>query len=478
MNNLLKLSLISVVISSGPLLAYESNDIYDAVIIGGGLSGLNAARTIHNKNPNAKICVLEARGRTGGRTYTKDGVELGGEFIDREQEFAKKTLAELGLELEGLTLDGDVIGIKDGNRIELQDLKDSIESLTRKLENISKSTQNAEFTEWNPNSQHFHYSGIHEKLADLDANEKAILKSIVRDECATNLENASLGSVIGMIDRLEEYGRLIMLKTWTPNFLLSLYDYQYRIKGGTAALTSKLVESLPKGAVMTNMPVQWVTKQDNSYKIISGNREFKAKNVIISAPFSVLHNNKILDDKSLAISDELRFVIDYMTYGTNAKIIVPCQQNKTTNYFLDLDQGTSGWSNPKGISFIECNPSQELANKRMKQAKSIFGAKVDHDTKPIIQDWVKEEFSLGSWSNGAAGRPFSSLNLPSDELTGLSKMAGPFNDGTLFFIGEHTCDGRSPVKENNDNPIETGYMQSALYSGKVVGDYVGQRLKK
>ncbi|MGO9874386.1 MAG: flavin monoamine oxidase family protein [Acidimicrobiia bacterium] len=73
----------------------------DVVVVGAGLAGLSAARSLGAAGSHA--VVLEARGRVGGRVLNHDlgngdVVELGGEWIGPAQLRVNKLVAELGLE--------------------------------------------------------------------------------------------------------------------------------------------------------------------------------------------------------------------------------------------------------------------------------------------------------------------------------------------------------------------------------------------
>ncbi|XP_038616157.1 amine oxidase [flavin-containing] B-like [Tachyglossus aculeatus] len=73
----------------------------DVVVIGGGISGLTAAKLLHESGLN--VVVLEARDRVGGRTFTIRNkyvkyVDLGGSYVGPTQNRILRLAKELGLE--------------------------------------------------------------------------------------------------------------------------------------------------------------------------------------------------------------------------------------------------------------------------------------------------------------------------------------------------------------------------------------------
>jgi len=72
----------------------------DVVVVGGGLAGLSAARTLVKSGKS--VAVLEARDRVGGRTlnHSLGGgkvVEVGGEFVGPTQDYTIGLANELGV---------------------------------------------------------------------------------------------------------------------------------------------------------------------------------------------------------------------------------------------------------------------------------------------------------------------------------------------------------------------------------------------
>uniref|UniRef100_A0A8D0SPU1 Amine oxidase n=1 Tax=Sus scrofa TaxID=9823 RepID=A0A8D0SPU1_PIG len=73
----------------------------DVVVVGGGISGMAAAKLLHDSG--LSVIVLEARDRVGGRTYTVRNqqvkyVDLGGSYVGPTQNRILRLSKELGLE--------------------------------------------------------------------------------------------------------------------------------------------------------------------------------------------------------------------------------------------------------------------------------------------------------------------------------------------------------------------------------------------
>ena len=69
----------------------------DCCIIGGGFSGLMAASELEAKD--VKIVVVEARSRFGGRTFTENNIDLGGQWVGPGQTMLLDLCNKFDLEL-------------------------------------------------------------------------------------------------------------------------------------------------------------------------------------------------------------------------------------------------------------------------------------------------------------------------------------------------------------------------------------------
>lgn len=100
-----------------------STDTYDVIVVGAGISGLSAAKLLHEKG--LRVVVLEGRDRVGGRTYTKRDpsyqyCDVGGSYIGPTQDRIVRLATELGIKTYKINDNGRYVLFSRGSRMKFE----------------------------------------------------------------------------------------------------------------------------------------------------------------------------------------------------------------------------------------------------------------------------------------------------------------------------------------------------------------------
>lgn len=445
---------------AGATDSHPTRPVFDLVIVGGGISGLTAALTVHEHRPTARIALVEARDRLGGRMFTHEGIDMGAESVDSDHETMLTLARKLKVPLMDRGLEGKVFSIgpeEDHIRDEAQ-LLTVISSLVRKLESYLATkpdylSDEADGTDAFPSAA---------KIEGLTPPESALLHAVYFDEDGTDLP-ISISDVFSTIEDLKDYIAILKRKlSIVGRVQLKFTKFKYRFKGGTIKMIEALLKALPKDWVHLGCPVTVIRREDGgSYVVETEKGDFKAKAVFISAPFSTLRSEYGILDASLGLSESLKKAIDTLTYGTNAKIAFKTKGHIRVPYALDLTKEFDMWTQPmgciamlggeKGRTIAETSP---LVNRvRQNVAKYFRGQSFSLKEPPLIKNWYEDPYARGSYANHTTTKTPVSEEYAPGTLEGIRKMGDPLNDGTLYFIGEHI-------------PLDGGCMNGGAYSGQ------------
>jgi monoamine oxidase len=249
------------------LITYNSQLImvpdYDLIIVGGGASGLLAARELSKSG--LKIAVIEARDRFGGRIHTLNvpssplPIELGAEFIHGELPITTRLLNEAVIRYKPAF--GDTWTVKKGQ--------------VQKTGNIDP--------DWDL---------FEEKLRDLDEDMslKSFLNSHFKGDQFETLRN-SVGRFAAGYDTadIEIASTLALRDEWLGEFNGS---QDYRIKGGYGCLIDNLVaylKSQERVELILSAVIKDVSWCRGMVKVTTDNgRIYTSGKVLITVPLGVL----------------------------------------------------------------------------------------------------------------------------------------------------------------------------------------------
>jgi monoamine oxidase len=269
----------------------------DVVVVGGGLAGLSAARTI--AQAGRSVIVLEARERVGGRTWNRPitggaYIDAGAEFVGPTQDRIKALAKAVGVETFPTYNTGSNVYWKDGKRETyaasgptgvappdpafLPDLLQIVKRLNTMAEqiNVEAPWEAKEAEEWD--SQTF-YTWI--KANEVNPEFQRLVATAV--EAIFGQESRDL-SLLYVLFYLAASGDETHPGTFERNFQTAEGAQEERFVGGSQQVSLKVAAELGSSVVL-NAVVRRITQEAKSVKVLlEKGGQVTGQQVIVAMP--------------------------------------------------------------------------------------------------------------------------------------------------------------------------------------------------
>ncbi|CZR65784.1 related to amine oxidase [Phialocephala subalpina] len=432
-------------------------DIVDAIIVGAGLSGLQAALDLHESGRS--IIVLEARDRVGGKTNSTEREDGKGSHVWGYCE--RFNLTPVKQNIKGLVASEDADGschmFPFGELPKFE--KSDVDGIVKLRDMAEAASLNPE-TFQKPKRDELDSISLEQWCRDFGVGTKSLLTA--RVWCRGTLgQDPCEVSALAYLEICRGAMGLVNLRHDGK------HGAQYlRVQEGTQSISIGISKLLPAGTIKLSTPVASITQQTPKlYTVTTSNGDtFKARKVIISIP-GPTYKNIIFDPP---LPQQKLLYTTAARYGTFVKHIclfkmpfwnrqgacglaqsfrgpinhcrdtsVPDRGNYALTTFLCAGPGR------KWLSLIK----EERTEVILKQLGSLFG--VGYETvKSEFIDSITAKWTEDRWAGW--GCPFAATppGVIGDGWKANQKLGG------LYFVGTELTDEWR------------GYMEGALRSGK------------
>lgn len=436
------------------LISAPKTNTWDVIVIGAGLSGLMAARVLHQAD--AKVLVLEARDRVGGRTFNQEMTggniaEAGGQWIAPGQTEIRRLMRELGIKSFPSFMAGRAIG--GGSMNKPQEL--AFARLESQIDELA-SVVPLEAPWLTP------YAAEWDKMKVGKWLKKATDSMAVRLEMTYGIASFLSADV----NDLSMLYFLFYVKSagGIHNLLESAQDL--RIRGGAQQISQKMATQLGE-MIRLNTPVTSIKIENDEVLVTTNEKPLRAKRIIVAMMPKDAH--KLGFDAPLPQQRQELMANWPTASGAKCSLLYPRpfwrSQGYSGDVFLASGPFSMGFDNsPSDASsgIFTCFANKKLLTLTkedqqktiIKELKRLWGPEANNVLDYALMDWAKESYTSGCVS--------------------------PLGPGFLTAYGPAL---RTPVERIHWAGTETatvwnGYMEGAIRAGKRAADEVIAKIRQ
>ncbi|MET8973375.1 flavin monoamine oxidase family protein [Streptomyces hydrogenans] len=434
---------------------------FDVVVIGAGLAGLTAARTL--RDAGLSVTVLEARDRVAGRTLghlLSDGtpVELGGQWIGRTQTEVLKLVGELGLETFPTYDDGAAVTLYQGRLTKYADETFGLSTegavavgqLQQELEGLADTVSLS--SPWtSPAAAELDRQSVGEWLRSRTDDTEALAFWGAIIPALFSAEPAEL-SLLHFLFYIKSGGMIDNLVATTGG------AQELRVVGGPHQISERLAEQLGD-AVRLNTPVRGISQDGDGVRVDFDGGQVTARRVVVAIP-PTLAGRLVYRPALPASRDGLT---QQMPMGSVIKVQVAYptpfwRRAGLSGFGFSLDEGlsvTMDNSPPDGsrgvvVGFFEGAHARTAALKSPEERRAsavatlvrMFGPEAESPVEYAEQNWMEEEYTRGCYGGRLGAGVWTQHG---------AALAEPI--GRIHWAGAETAD------------VWNGYMDGAIRSG-------------
>ena len=262
----------------------------DVLIVGGGLAGMRAA--VKLKESGASVVVLEARGRLGGRTYTRplggSAFDFGGQFIGPGQPRMYQLIKDLGLALAPTPSSGRRILELGGkattysgmvpfvNPLKLLPLHLALTRINRLARRIPA---DAPWRAANAGAlDAITLEGGRHLAHAIAPDVRHVMDVVVRTLFGAEPSELSLLYLLWFLSSNQGFRKLTETRGGFQ---------QDRIVGGTQQISARLAGALGQERVLLDVPVRTIRQDSDAVTIESSSRSWRAKKAVVAVPLAI-----------------------------------------------------------------------------------------------------------------------------------------------------------------------------------------------